>query len=232
MHPIHHDQRRFVPDRLLDPPAKMHHQQAGRVHFGRDPREDLRKSCWGKDDGRQSSMGQLLLADHTGRLCRIREEMRQELGVRPPPPHKAGIAAQHHLPMVVRHLGDGHHRSLLPEKRADQITPGGVDYFTKWIEAEPLTSISAKNVQNFVWRSIVCRFSVSHTLITANCWQFIDRGLQPFYDDLGIKFITASVEHPQINGQAEAANKVILNELKKRLDNAKGRWTEELIEVL
>ena len=39
-------------------------------------------------------------------------------------------------------------------------------------------------------------------------------------------------EHPQTNGQAEAANKVILNGLKKRLGKANGRWTEELIKVL
>jgi len=32
--------------------------------------------------------------------------------------------------------------------------------------------------------------------------------------------------------QAEAVNKVILVELRKRLDNAKGRWPEELVEVL
>jgi len=40
------------------------------------------------------------------------------------------------------------------------------------------------------------------------------------------------VEHPQTNGQTEAANKVILVELCKRLDSAKGRWPEELVEVL
>jgi len=39
---------------------------------------------------------------------------------------------------------------------------------------------------------------------------------------MGIKSITTSVEHPQINGQAEAANKVILNEQKKQLGKAKG----------
>jgi len=49
---------------------------------------------------------------------------------------------------------------------------------------------------------------------------------------LDIKHITSSVEHPQSNGQAEAANKVILNELKKRLDPAKGKWTKELLDVL
>jgi len=49
---------------------------------------------------------------------------------------------------------------------------------------------------------------------------------------LNIKHITSSVEHPQTNGQTETANKVILNELKKRLGPAKGNWTEELIEVM
>jgi len=51
---------------------------------------------------------------------------------------------------------------------------------------------------------------------------FIDKELAKFYTDLGIKHVTSSVEHPQTNGQAEAANKVILVELRKRLDNAKG----------
>jgi len=49
-----------------------------------------------------------------------------------------------------------------------------VDYFTKWIKVEALASISTKNIQNFVWRSIVCWFGVSHTIITDNDRQFID----------------------------------------------------------
>ncbi|XP_065625199.1 uncharacterized protein LOC112017322 [Quercus suber] len=38
--------------------------------------------------------------------------------------------------------------------------------------------------------------------------------------------------YPQGNGQAEAVNKVIVNGLKKRLDDAKGRWVEERPHVL
>ncbi|RDY13152.1 Tf2-9, partial [Mucuna pruriens] len=41
-----------------------------------------------------------------------------------------------------------------------------------------------------------------------------------------------SIEHPQSNGQAEAANKVILRGLRKRLEEAKGRWADELPQVL
>jgi len=107
-----------------------------------------------------------------------------------------------------------------------------VDYFTKWIEAKPLTTITTQQVQQFVWKDIICRYGVPHTIITDNGRQFINKELVKFYTGLGIKHITSYVEHPQTNGQAEAANKVILVELRKRLDNAKGRWPEELVEML
>ena len=38
--------------------------------------------------------------------------------------------------------------------------------------------------------------------------------------------------YPQSNGQAEASNKTVLNRIKKRLEDAKGRWVEELPNVL
>ncbi|XP_068466216.1 uncharacterized protein [Phaseolus vulgaris] len=76
------------------------------------------------------------------------------------------------------------------------------------------------------------KFDLPQVIITDNGRQFTDRGLAEFYVKLHIKHVTSSVEHPQTNSQAEAANKVILNDLKKRLGPAKGNWTEELLEVL
>ncbi|KAL6348904.1 hypothetical protein AAG906_033560 [Vitis piasezkii] len=38
--------------------------------------------------------------------------------------------------------------------------------------------------------------------------------------------------YPQSNGQAEATNKTLINALKKRLEQAKGKWVEELPGVL
>ena len=49
---------------------------------------------------------------------------------------------------------------------------------------------------------------------------------------LHIKQYFASVEHPQSNGQAESANKVILNGLKKRCEKAGTSWVEDLYQVL
>ena len=42
----------------------------------------------------------------------------------------------------------------------------------------------------------------------------------------------STLAYPQGNGQAKTVNKVIINGLKKRLDDAKGRWVEELPHVL
>jgi len=80
----------------------------------------------------------------------------------------------------------------------------GIGYFTKWIEAEPLTSITARNVQNFVWKNIVCRFGLPQIIIIDNDRQFTDRGLAKFYEKLNIKHISSSVKHPQTNSQAKS----------------------------
>jgi len=82
-----------------------------------------------------------------------------------------------------------------------------------------------------MWK-VICKFGIPHTIITDNGRQFVDRKLELFLKELGIKHVTSSVEHLQTNGQAEAANKVILGQLKKRLGTAKGRWSDELLEVL
>ncbi|XP_015955836.1 uncharacterized protein LOC107480200 [Arachis duranensis] len=65
-----------------------------------------------------------------------------------------------------------------------------IDYFSKWIEAQPLARITTE------------------------------------------KHHFSSVEHPQTNGQAEAANRVILQAIKRKLNNAKGEWADLIPEVL
>ena len=49
---------------------------------------------------------------------------------------------------------------------------------------------------------------------------------------MGITNRYSTPAYPQGNGQAEAVNKVIVNGLKKRLDDAKGKWVKELLHVL
>ncbi|XP_045796465.1 uncharacterized protein LOC123890806 [Trifolium pratense] len=107
-----------------------------------------------------------------------------------------------------------------------------VDYFTKWIEAEPVATITAERIRKFYWKKIICRFGLPAVLVTDNGTQFASSRVADFCKEWGIKLSFTSVEHPQTNGQAESANKVILQGLKKRLEAAKGLWVEELPMVL
>ncbi|XP_072076708.1 uncharacterized protein [Arachis hypogaea] len=107
-----------------------------------------------------------------------------------------------------------------------------IDYNTKWIEAEPLASISSSNCRKFMWRQVITRFGIPEVVISDNGTQFTDKKFTEFLTGLGVKQKFSSVEHPQTNGQVESANKVILLGLKKRLDNKKGAWADELASVL
>ena len=43
-----------------------------------------------------------------------------------------------------------------------------VDYFTKWVEAEPLATITEQKIHNFVWRAIIYRFGIPRALVSDN----------------------------------------------------------------
>jgi hypothetical protein len=53
-----------------------------------------------------------------------------------------------------------------------------------------------------------------------------------YCSELGIRNIYSSPAYPQSNGQAEAYNWTVLDGIKKRLEDAKGRWVKELLNVL
>ncbi|GJZ18487.1 reverse transcriptase domain-containing protein [Tanacetum coccineum] len=43
-----------------------------------------------------------------------------------------------------------------------------MDYFTKWIEAKPVTTITSNQIKKFVWDNIVCRFGLPGEIISDN----------------------------------------------------------------
>ena len=47
-----------------------------------------------------------------------------------------------------------------------------VDYFTKWIEAEGVTSITTTEVRKFIWQNIITRVGIPCAIIFDNGWQF------------------------------------------------------------
>ena len=71
-----------------------------------------------------------------------------------------------------------------------------IDYFTKWIEIEALSTIMEARIQNFIWKNIACRFGIPKTIISNNGRQFDNQGFQSFYSNLGIKNKFSSPGHP------------------------------------
>ena len=74
--------------------------------------------------------------------------------------------------------------------------------------------------------------TLCYAIVSDNGAQFANSTIQEFSRQTGFRPIYSSVEHPQTNGQAESANKVILTGIKRRLDEVKGYWVEELQNVL
>ncbi|KAM2801730.1 hypothetical protein PS2_045127 [Malus domestica] len=102
------------------------------------------------------------------------------------------------------------------------------DYFTKWVEAEPMTTTTQTDIERFIWRNIICRFGIPQSIVTDNGPQFVGKDLAKFFQKYGIKQHMSTPRYPQGNGQAEASNKTILDCLKKSLTDKKGKWPDEL----
>ncbi|KAK8935370.1 hypothetical protein KSP39_PZI013007 [Platanthera zijinensis] len=101
-----------------------------------------------------------------------------------------------------------------------------IDYFTKWVEAEPLAKITEENAEQFVWKNIVCRFGIPAIIITDNGTQFTGKSFTKLCEDLKIELRHTAVSHPQSNGQIEVTNRTVLKGLKTRLEDAGGNgWT-------
>ena len=88
------------------------------------------------------------------------------------------------------------------------------------------------DAKRFIWKNIVTRFGVPHVFISDNGLQFDSKMFRRYCGELEITNRYSTPAYPQGNGQAEAVNKVIVNGLKKRLDDTKGKWVEELPYVL
>ncbi|GJW17286.1 reverse transcriptase domain-containing protein [Tanacetum coccineum] len=107
-----------------------------------------------------------------------------------------------------------------------------MDYFTKWIEAKPVATITRNQVKKFIWENIVCRFGLPGEIISDNGKQFQDNPFRDWCEKLCIQQHFASVKHPQTNGLVERANRSLGEGIKARLGKNNKNWLEEISHVL
>ena len=98
----------------------------------------------------------------------------------------------------------------------------GINYFTKWVEVKALATITEKNIRNFVWRNIICKYGIPRVLVSNNGKQFDNSAFRDFCSELGIKNHNSSPAYPQANEQVEVTNRSLLKIIKTRLEGAKG----------
>ncbi|GJX54840.1 reverse transcriptase domain-containing protein [Tanacetum coccineum] len=107
-----------------------------------------------------------------------------------------------------------------------------MDYFTKWIEAKAVATITGSQVNKFVWDNIVCRFGLPGELVSDNGKQFSDNPFKDWCEKLNITQRFALVKHLQSNGLVERANRSLGEGIKARLGEGNKNWIEELPHVL
>eukprot|EP00833_Pecoramyces_ruminatium_P011787 jgi/Orpsp1_1/1185819/evm.model.c7180000095484.1 len=97
-----------------------------------------------------------------------------------------------------------------------------VDYFTKWVEAEPSISITANDVVQFLIK-VFARFGTPSVITTDNGVQFTADYTKIFLDlyDVYIRFIVSY--HPESNGLTENRNREI-NKYLRILANNEKEW--------
>ena len=77
-----------------------------------------------------------------------------------------------------------------------------VDYYTKWVEAEPMNTITSRKALDFVINNIVCRYGLPYKIVSDNGKQFDSAHFTDFCGRQGIVKSFSAVARPQANGQA------------------------------
>jgi transposase InsO family protein len=91
-------------------------------------------------------------------------------------------------------------------------------YFTKWVEAIPVKTVTLGNMIDFVKEHIVYWFGLPQTTTTDQGSQFTSGEFEEYANSLGIKLLNSSRYYAQANGQAEVANKGIIKLIKCKID--------------
>uniref|UniRef100_A0A2N9EW67 Integrase catalytic domain-containing protein n=1 Tax=Fagus sylvatica TaxID=28930 RepID=A0A2N9EW67_FAGSY len=116
--------------------------------------------------------------------------------------------------------------------RSSTKNVGGIGIILKSPEGRTIRNYNKKNIQNFIWKAVICRFGIPRVLVSDNGKQFNNPRFRQFSQELGIHNHYSSPGHPQANGQVEVTNRSLLKLIKSRLEGAKGLCPEELPSIL
>ncbi|XP_042975917.1 uncharacterized protein LOC122307217 [Carya illinoinensis] len=124
-----------------------------------------------------------------------------------------------------QHLADLCKALVVLRQYQMKLNPVTVDYFTKWVEVEALATITASNITRFLWRTVTCRFEISSYWTTKGSLNLTTIG-----SSVGTWESNFSTHLHDIHSPTGKSKQPMI--LKKKLNDKKWAWAEELVGVL
>jgi len=119
-----------------------------------------------------------------------------------------------------------------PTSKGHKWILAAMDYFTKWVEAVPMKTVTAGDVVRFVKEHIIHKFGIPQSITTDQGTMFMAEEFKQFARDMGITLMRSSLYYAQANGQAEAFNKSLIKLIKRKINEHPRKWHDKLAEAL
>ena len=114
---------------------------------------------------------------------------------------------------------------MTPSVRGYNYIISAVDYLSKYCEMRALKEKSAKEVAQFIYKELICRWGCSEYHITDQGREFVNAINTNLLDMCGTKHRITSAFHPQANGLCEHLNRSTQGTLAKTMTEEKD-WVD------
>ena len=102
------------------------------------------------------------------------------------------------------------------------------NYFMKWVEVEPLVSVTQEVVIKFIKHNTIYRFGLLESITTDQETMFTRDKMGSFMRQFSIKIIHSTPYYAQANEQVETTNKILIKIVKKNIEENPKRWHKKL----
>ncbi len=107
-----------------------------------------------------------------------------------------------------------------------------MDYFTKWIEAFPMSDQKTITIAILFVEHIICRHGIPEQLISDRGTNFLSELISGICEVLGVKKLNMSGYHPQTDGLVEKFNFTLINMIAKCCETRQHDWDDHLPPLL
>ncbi|KAK1421773.1 hypothetical protein QVD17_24388 [Tagetes erecta] len=118
-----------------------------------------------------------------------------------------------------------------PSSRGHRYILVAIDYVSKWVEAQALTTNDARVVVAFL-RRLFSRFGTPKALISDRGTHFCNAQMERVLARYGVNHRLSTAYHPQTSGQVENANRGIKRILEKTVGANRKDWADKLDDAL